>query len=287
MSNRYIAILGIFLLTGMLSAQSLPPGKQAIEQEYSQERAAGAENPAPRNPQAPYPIAPEVPFVTGVIDDDDAPFSSEDVSICNRWQGIQNGVRTLVYAGVDADDAQQGVVIVQTIPDYPGDVSGQRVLTPVRAGAVCVVVAQNGLLTLVSDTDSYVLTFNVSTGTFTSVIVDKTPPVISGLPVQGCVLWPPNHKFVQVADVTASDPLPVLAPGSLNVTGASNEPSNPTDPDIVITQDGSGGFTVRLRADRLGSGRGRVYTLTATASDLLGNTATATASCTVPHDQGK
>ena len=52
----------------------------------------------------------------------------------------------------------------------------------------------------------------------------------------------------------------VIVAGSLKVTGASNEPSSdPNDPEIVITPNGSGGFTVQLRADRLGGGNGRIY----------------------------
>ena len=65
----------------------------------------------------------------------------------------------------------------------------------------------------------------------------------------------------------------------------SNEPSDPSDPDFVVTPDGSGGFVVNLRAERLGSGSGRVYTLTATAKDLANNVRTMTATCAVPHDQ--
>jgi hypothetical protein len=120
-----------------------------------------------------------------------------------------------------------------------------------------------------------------------TVNIDKTPPVISGMPAAGCTLWPPNHKLVQVATVTAADALSGLAPGSFLVAGKSNEPSDPKDPDIVITPTGSGGFSVQLQADRLGTGTGRIYTLTASAYDLAGNTATVTATCTVPHDQGK
>ncbi len=119
------------------------------------------------------------------------------------------------------------------------------------------------------------------------IMPDETPPVISGLPSAGCILWPPNHKLVQVATVTALDADPGIAPGSFKVTGTSNEPSNdPKNPDIVITPNGLGSYVVQLRADRLGSGTGRVYTLTATASDLAGNVATEQATCSVPHDQG-
>jgi len=119
-------------------------------------------------------------------------------------------------------------------------------------------------------------------------LIDKTPPVISGMPTAGCSLWPPNHKLVQVAVVTAADGLSGLAPGSFQVMGTSNEPnSDSKNPQIVITPNGSGGFVIQLEADRLGTGSGRVYTLTAVADDLAGNTATMTAICTVPHEQRK
>ncbi len=124
---------------------------------------------------------------------------------------------------------------------------------------------------------------NVSAPATAKASIDKTPPVISGMPAAGCTLSPPNHMLVQVANVTAADALSGLAPGSFKVTGASSEPSpDPNVAEIVITPNGSGGFVVQLRADRSGSGTGRVYTITALASDLAGNTATATATCTVP-----
>src|SRR5262252_9324868 len=92
-------------------------------------------------------------------------------------------------------------------------------------------------------------------------------------PTTGCSLWPPNHRLLQVATVTTTDPLSGLVPGSLKVTGVSNEPSsNPNDPEIVITPNGSGGF---------------IYTLNATAMGSAGSTATATATCTVPRDIGR
>ena len=73
--------------------------------------------------------------------------------------------------------------------------------------------------------------------------------------------------------------------GSLDVTATSSEPSDPDDADVLVTPDGSGGFVVSLRAERLGSGSGRVYTVTATAKDLAGNATTATATCAVAHDR--
>ena len=120
-----------------------------------------------------------------------------------------------------------------------------------------------------------------------AVRIDKTPPVISGLPAVGCKIWPPNHSLVEVATVTAADALSGLAPASPTVTGTSNESSlqpgsGQAPTDVVVN-----GTSVQLRAERSGSGNGRVYTLTASASDLAGNSTTAIATCTVPHDQGK
>ena len=117
------------------------------------------------------------------------------------------------------------------------------------------------------------------------VRIDETAPVISGMPLAGCSLWPPNGKMVKVATVTAADAPSGIAPGSFHVTGTSNEP--PSTPEISITPTGSGEYVVSLQADRLGNGNGRTYTLTATAADLAGNTSTVTATCIVPHDQGK
>ena len=120
-----------------------------------------------------------------------------------------------------------------------------------------------------------------------TIKIDKMPPVISGMPGASCSLWPPNHKLVQVAVVTAADALSGVAAGSFRVTGSSSEASSPGEQDVVITPNGSGGFVVQLRADRSGNGPGRIYTLNATAMDLAGNIGTATATCEVPHDRGK
>ncbi len=118
------------------------------------------------------------------------------------------------------------------------------------------------------------------------VRIDRSGPTISGMPAEGCVVWPPNHKFVTIAQVTASDDLSGLASGGVVVTATSSEPGDGrgdgrTSPDIVVV-----GNVVSARAERSGAGVGRTYTITATATDLAGNTTWKISTCAVPHDQG-
>lgn len=96
-------------------------------------------------------------------------------------------------------------------------------------------------------------------------------------------LWPPNHKYraVTAAPTASSD---VVDISLLSVT--SDEPDNglgdgDTPNDIVIVND----LTVKLRAERSGSGDGRVYTLTWKATNGCGATVTTTATVSVPKSQ--
>lgn len=114
---------------------------------------------------------------------------------------------------------------------------------------------------------------------------DATPPSLS-VDATPAVLWPPNHAYqtvtatVLVAD--NADPHPTL----VLVSVLSNEPDaglggGDTPNDIVIVDK----FTFNLRAERSGSGAGRVYTITYQATDACGNSTTAPATVAVPHSQ--
>lgn len=112
--------------------------------------------------------------------------------------------------------------------------------------------------------------------------LDLIPPVIE-VSVTPKVLWPPNHRYVEVrAAVMASDdddPSPRIR----LVSVTSNEPDNGTGDgntlnDIVLIDQ----RTFKLRAERSGSGTGRVYTLTYEAEDAAGNRALALAQVSVP-----
>jgi Phosphodiester glycosidase len=187
------------------------------------------------------------------------------------------------------------VMVTLTAQDNPGGIVKQieYSLAGAQTAASQVVPGNTASINLINEGVTTISFFaadvagNIESSQSLTVRIDKTRPVISGMPVD-CSLWPPNHGLVTVGTVRAVDALSGLAPGSFQVTGTSNEgPGDAQSPNVVVTPNGTGGFVVQLRAERSGGGNGRTYTLSATASDLAGNTATATATCTVPHDQRK
>jgi hypothetical protein len=107
-----------------------------------------------------------------------------------------------------------------------------------------------------------------------TVKIDRTPPTVAGLP-SDCVLWPPNHRMVEVAGVTADDDRSGLA--DLTVGATTDE----DDGDVAIT-----GGSIALRAEKAARGKERTYALSALATDVAGNTTAAAAQCVVPHSQG-
>jgi hypothetical protein len=119
---------------------------------------------------------------------------------------------------------------------------------------------------------------NVEAAHVLVIRIDRTPPAITGLP-SACSVWPPNNRMVEVATVRATDGVSGIA--TFAVTVGNNETGAA---DAVVTATGNA-RTVAVKATRDGNGSGRTYTIAATASDVAGNTASATAMCTVPHDR--
>ena len=126
---------------------------------------------------------------------------------------------------------------------------------------------------------------NIGSDNVTVTVVDTAPPEIN-ISATPSILWPPNHKYVQVeATVTAQDagdPSPTIT----FVSVTSNEPDNGkgdgnTVNDIVIVDK----YNFEFRAERSGKGTGRVYTITYRATDASGNSAEASLTITVPHNK--
>ncbi len=162
--------------------------------------------------------------------------------------------------------------------------------------------------TVILPVGSTTVTLTVSDGSLTATdtvvitITDNTPPVISGLTASPDCLWSPNHKMVDViVDSNVSDNCGI-ATTSVTVTGVTSDES-------TVTARGAGGKgggaslhvpdaeldpiysdIVSLRAERSGTGDGRVYEITADveAADAAGNSTTTTGlkvKVVVPHDE--
>ncbi len=125
--------------------------------------------------------------------------------------------------------------------------------------------------------------------TFETAVADTTPPTLA-LTVTPATLWPVNHKLVAIkvsAESTdACDPNPTIRLVSITsnetpgINGAGHQ-----DPDIDGAVVGLDDFKFKLRAERSGTGNGRVYTIRYAATDASGNTTESTVTVTVPKSQ--
>jgi uncharacterized repeat protein (TIGR01451 family) len=103
----------------------------------------------------------------------------------------------------------------------------------------------------------------------------------------GPSLWPPNHKLRLITLTGANDP--VGNPITTSVTGVTqDEPLNSqgdgdTSPDAFPAAVSN---QVWLRAERSGTGDGRVYRSAFQVTDALGGQCTGVARVGVPHDKG-
>jgi subtilisin-like proprotein convertase family protein len=148
------------------------------------------------------------------------------------------------------------------------------------SGSVFPLGSSNVLCTATTQANS------ATTCTFPVTVTDVQPPAISGAAATPSSLWPPDHTYrnVAVAYTVGDNCGPTGVACALTV--ASDEPLNGTGdgdtaPDWVVVDS----HHVKLRAERSGSGDGRVYTLTVTCTDPAGRRSQATTTVTVPHDQ--
>ena len=116
-------------------------------------------------------------------------------------------------------------------------------------------------------------------------LADTTPPALT-VSISPNILWPASGKLVPVtATITVKDdydPQPEIQLVSI----MANEALDISDAKDV--QPGTDDRQFQLRAKRAGTNQaGRIYTVTYSATDGSGNKTTASATVTVPHDQGK
>jgi hypothetical protein len=132
--------------------------------------------------------------------------------------------------------------------------------------------------------------FRLTATTVDPCVEDTTGPTLE-VTLDRDVLWPPNHKLVEIcAEISVSDDCDDAPTVSL-VSVTSDEADNglgdgDTAGDIdVIDDSGDPPTCLNLRSERQGGGDGRVYTIIYCASDPSGNSTCDTVTVTVPHDQ--
>ncbi|KAF0246144.1 MAG: hypothetical protein FD180_975 [Planctomycetota bacterium] len=117
---------------------------------------------------------------------------------------------------------------------------------------------------------------------------DTTPPTIVSASADPAVLWPPNHKMVEVALAVEAIDDSDATPGCSIVAVTSNEPTDGLgDGDTPVDWELTGGLTLKLRAERSGKGDGRVYTITVACTDAAGNTSHAAVEVKVPKSKSR
>ena len=115
-----------------------------------------------------------------------------------------------------------------------------------------------------------------------TVIRPNDPPLCGLARAVPEILWPPSHKLIPVGITGVTDPNNDQV--RITITGVTqDEPVNgvgdgDTSPDAVIQ-----GNSVLLRAERSGTGNGRVYVIQFTADDGQGGMCTGSVKVGVPH----
>jgi len=124
---------------------------------------------------------------------------------------------------------------------------------------------------------------------YQALLGDMTPPVISAVTASPGLLWPPNHKMVPIKlTVMATDDV-TNPPLCRVVSVTSNEPRNGTGDGNTSsdwTFGGTGPLDLSLRAERAGTLKDRIYTVTVTCNDAAGNESSKSVDIVVPHDLG-
>jgi hypothetical protein len=134
---------------------------------------------------------------------------------------------------------------------------------------------------------------NYSECTQTVTVTDNEPPVIT-FNGQTPSMWPPNHNYhtFTAADFisSVSDNCSSLSVNDVYITKVTSDEaenaagSGNTLTDIVIASNCK---SVQLRAERINSGNGRVYTIYFKLVDSSGNVTTGTAKVYSPKNQGE
>lgn len=222
-------------------------------------------------------------------------FSCSDVGVTSVTLTVMDteGATATCTANVTVVDNSNPSVITKNITVYL-DATGNVTITPTQvdngSSDNCVIqsreldistfscddIGQNTVTLTVTDVNG-----NSASNTATVTVVDNLGPIITSVTPDQPFLWPPDNKMRSINVVIISTD---NCPGtgiSCEIIGVS---SNEVDNDDVADWEITGDNTVKLRAERWGSGTGRIYTITVQCTDGSGNASTATTTVVVAHN---
>ncbi len=231
------------------------------------------------------------------------------VTITGSVNGNAPGTYTLTYsvtdeAGNSATVTRTVTVVDTTAPvltlNGPASVIVECHSTFVDAGASASDSCSGNLTGSVTITGSvnanapgtYTLTYsvtdasgNASSTTRTVTVVDTTAPVISSLTASVYYLAPVNHTMRPVTLSAAVSDACDSSVSTRILAITSSQPDNGTGDGNTTTDFRiTGLMTCELRAEREGSKRDRVYTVTVESIDDAGNRSTRSIAIIAPHD---
>lgn len=200
---------------------------------------------------------------------------ASDVSLsctANKTVGTDNNLCSAIVSGIDPVVAPSGTTVKYTL-------SGAT--TGAGTGSVSGLKFNKGVTTV-----TYKLPSDTTKScSFTVTVNDNQAPTITNLIASPNNLWPANHKFRDILlTYAASDNCGIT---NKQMTITSNEPVTSNDPedqspDWQIIDN----THIKLRAERLRSGKGRIYTIKITVKDASGNITSSNTTVTVPKSQG-
>jgi hypothetical protein len=199
-------------------------------------------------------------------------------------QDVSSPLTTAATSGTPGNNGWyvSDVQITLTATDNDGG-SGVKELHYTVDGTETVVQGSSGSLSIVGEGTHAVTWYavdnagNVETpAQEISVTIDTTPPSIPSLVAEPSILWPPNHKMIDVLiGGSATDGGSGISSTTITVTDEYGT-FNSTVPDF--------GSAIPLESWRAGTDRdGRLYTITVVATDKAGLQSTGTTAVLVPH----
>ena len=205
---------------------------------------------------------------------------------CASYTGTVSGLLTGADGGGVCQTCsinQQNDITVNNDADQCGAIVNYPAATSTGSCGVLTSTPASGSFFPVGETTVTTTSTSGASSSFKVIVKDAQPPTLSNPTATPQMLWPPNHSMRDVmVDYTASDNCAGLN-CVLSVT--SNEPVEGTgdgdnSPDWQIVDN----HHVRLRAERAGSGTGRIYTVTTTCTDAAGNVTTKSTPVIVAHN---